>query len=159
VHLIGAFVAASVVSRFDQAIGEVVALAVLMPVIASMGGVAGGQSLALVVRAIALDQVGRGNRWRVLLRESVVGLGNGLLWASVVSAATLLWFRDLPLALVAGAAMIINLAVAGLAGTLIPIALQRAGLDPALGSGVLVIVATDVIGFLSFLGLASVFVV
>ena len=157
VNLINAFIAASVIGLFDAAIEQLVALAVLMPVVASMGGVAGVQTLTLVTRAIALEQVGRGNARRLLLRELSVSLVNGLFWALVVALVAGLWFNDIHLALIFAIALVINLLNGAMAGTVIPLLLQRGGIDPALAGGVMLTAATDVIGFFSFLGLASLF--
>jgi magnesium transporter len=157
VNLINAFIAAAVIGLFDAAIEQLVALAVLMPVVASMGGVAGVQTLTLVTRAIALEQVARGNARRLLVKELSVSLVNGLFWALVVALVAGLWFNDLRLALVFAIALIINLLNGAMAGTLIPLLLNRIGIDPALAGGVMLVAATDVIGFFAFLGLASFF--
>lgn len=159
VHLLGAFAAAWVIARFDAAIERLVALAILMPMVASMGGVAGSQTLALVVRGLALEQVDRGNWWRLLVREGFVALGGAMLWSVAVGLVAVLWFGNVPLAWIAGIALAVNLLAAATSGVLIPVLLQRAGIDPALGSGVLLTIVTDAAGFLSFLGLATLFVV
>ena len=155
VNLINAFVAAWVIGRFEATIDSMVALAVLMPVVASMGGVAGNQTLTLVTRSLALEQLGRGNAWRLLLRELASGLLNGLFWAMVVGIVAVLWFHNVTLGLIFGAALIINLLTGAAAGSLVPLALQKVGVDPALAGGVLLTAATDVVGFFSFLGLAT----
>nr|MBS0020661.1 magnesium transporter [Gammaproteobacteria bacterium] len=157
VNLFNAFIAASVIGLFDAAIEQLVALAVLMPVVASMGGVAGVQSLTLVTRAIALGQLDRGNARRLLFKELSVSLVNGLLWAVVVALVSGLWFNDFHLALIFAIALIINLLNGAMVGTLIPLLLNRLGIDPALAGGVMLVAATDVIGFFAFLGLASFF--
>ncbi len=159
VHLLGALAAAWVIARFDTAIEKLVALAILMPMVASMGGVAGSQTLALVVRGLALEQVDRGNWRRLLGREAFVALGSALLWSGVVAMVAVVWFGNAPLAWIAGAALAVNLVAAAAAGVMIPVLLQRMGVDPALGSGVLLTIVTDVAGFLSFLGLAALFVI
>lgn len=159
VHLLTSFVAAWVIGLFGATIEQMVAVAVLMPVVATMGGVAGTQSLALVIRGLALDQVGRANARRLLLKELGVSLVNGLLWALVVVGVAAAWFGNAPLALVFGLAMSINLIMAALGGTLIPLILDRFGIDPALAGGVLLIAVTDVVGFASFLSLATLFVI
>ncbi len=159
VNLINAFIAASVIRLFDAAIEQLVALAVLMPVVASMGGVAGVQTLTLVTRAIALEQVARGNARRLLLRELSVGLVNGVFWALLVTLVAALWFNNVQLALIFAVALIINLLNGAMTGTLVPLLLNRLGIDPALAGGVILTAATDVIGFFSFLGLASFFLV
>ncbi len=155
VNLINAFLAAWVIGLFDQSIEKLVALAVLMPVVASMGGVAGNQTLILVIRGIALEQIGRANAWRLLINELGVGLANGLLWALVVATAAMLWFGSVQLGIVFAMALVINLINGAVAGTLVPLGLQRIGIDPALAGGVLLTAATDVVGFFSFLGLAT----
>ena len=159
VNLFNAFIAAWVIGLFGGTIEQLVAVAVLMPVVASMGGVAGNQTLALVIRGIALEQVGRANVLELLFKEVGVGLVNGLLWAAVVTAVVAAWFGNLPLALIFGLAIVINLINGALAGTLIPLGLSRIGIDPALAGGVLLTALTDVIGFASFLGLATLLVV
>jgi magnesium transporter len=155
VNLVNAFVAAWVIGLFEDSIAKIVALAVLMPVIASMGGVAGNQTLTLVARGIALGQVGKSNARHLLLRELASGLLNGIFWALVVTVVVVLWFGDTRLGLVFGAALVLNLLTGALAGTLVPLALQRIGIDPALAGGVVLTAATDVVGFFSFLGLAT----
>lgn len=157
VNLINAFIAAWVIGLFEDSIDKIVTLAVLMPVVASMGGVAGSQTLTLVTRGLALEQIGRSNAWRLLLRELALGLLNGFLWALVVAIIAFLWFNSAQLGIVFGTALALNLLTGAMAGTLIPLLLQRLGIDPALAGGVILIAATDVIGFLSFLGLATIF--
>lgn len=154
-NLVNAFIAAYVIDLFSASIQQIVALAVLMPVIASMGGVAGNQSLALVTRGLALDQVKSSNARRLLLRETALGMINGLFWASVVTLVIIYWFDNLSLGLVFAVALIINLLTAALAGTLVPLVLNKAGIDPALAGGVLLMAVTDVVGFSAFLGLAT----
>lgn len=157
VNLVNAFIAAWVIGLFEDSIDKIVTLAVLMPVVASMGGVAGSQTLTLVTRGLALEQIGRSNAWRLLLRELALGLLNGFLWALVVAIIAFLWFNSAQLGVVFGTALALNLLTGAMAGTLIPLLLQRLGIDPALAGGVILIAATDVIGFLSFLGLATIF--
>ncbi len=157
INLLSAAVAASVVSLFQDTIEKVVALAVLMPVVASMGGAAGNQSLIVMVRGMALGQIGRSNQSWLVNREFVVGLLNGMLWSMVVAVAASLWFGDWLMGAIIAAAMVINLVTAGLAGTLIPIAMKRLDIDPALAGGVVLTTVTDVVGFMSFLGLATLF--
>ena len=159
VHLIGAFVAAWVIGLFGASIEQLVALAILMPVVAAMGGVAGSQTQTLVTRGIALERVGRANAPRLLRNELGVSLANGAFWAVVVAIVASLWFGNLVLAVVFGAALAINLLAAAFAGTLVPLALNRFGFDPALGSAVVVMALTDTIGYLVFLSLATLFVV
>lgn len=158
VNLINAFIAAWFIGLFQDSIDKVVVLAVFMPVVASMGGVAGTQTLTLVARGLALEQVRRGNAGRLFLREIAQGLLNGILWSVVVALVAFLWTGDARLGVVFGAALIINLLTGAMAGTLVPLGLQRIGIDPALAGGVVLIAATDVVGFVSFLGLATLFV-
>lgn len=157
VNLLNAFIAAWVIGLFEESIGKMIALAVLMPVVASMGGVAGTQTMTLVTRGLALEQIGRSNAWQLLGRELTLGLLNGALWAIVVSLIAIQWFDNSQLGLVFGAALIINLFTGALVGTLVPQLLQKLGIDPALAGGVVLIATTDVIGFFSFLGLATLF--
>jgi magnesium transporter len=159
IHLVSALAAAWVISLFDYTIDRLVALAVLMPVVASMGGVAGMQSLTLVIRGIALDQVKSANRWQLLKKELSVGAINGILGALAVGLIASLWFENFKLALIFGAALTLNL-VAGVAtGTLIPMALQRLRIDPAVAGGVILVALTDAFGFFVFLGLAAMLLV
>jgi magnesium transporter len=155
VNLVSALIAAWVISRFDVSIDRFVALAVLMPVVASMGGVAGTQSLALVIRGIALEQVREGNRWQLLRKELAVGAVNGLAWAVAVGLIAGLWFGNVELAAVFGAALLVNLLAGVALGTLIPIVLDRSRVDPALAGGVALVAMTDAFGFFVFLGLAT----
>jgi len=155
VNLATAFLAAWVVGLFEATLEKVVVLAVLLPVVASMGGIAGSQTLTLIIRGLALGQIGRSNARLLLLKEVLVGLLNGLMWASVVAVATYLWFRDWQVAVVIGIAMIANLFVAALAGVGVPLLLQRLRVDPALAGGVVLTTVTDVVGFLVFLGLGT----
>ena len=155
INLLTAFLASWVIGRFEGALEKVVALAILMPIVASMGGVAGTQVLTLMVRGLALGQVGVGNLRALLAKEVLVGIVNGGLWALVVGAISALWFQDAPLGLVIGLAMFVNLVNAALAGVLVPLTLRRMNIDPALAGGVVLTTFTDVIGFLSFLGLGT----
>jgi magnesium transporter len=155
VNLCTAFLAAAVVDVFQTTVDKIVLLAVLMPVVPSMGGVAGTQSLTIITRAIALGQIDKTNVHEILRKELAVGLLNGLGWAVVVSAFTYLWFGDWRIGGVIGAAMIINLFVAALAGFGIPLSLKRMNIDPALAGGVVLTTVTDVIGYAAFLGLGA----
>jgi magnesium transporter len=157
VNLITAFVAASVVDLFQTTVDKIVLLAVLMPVVPSMGGVAGSQSLTIITRAIALGQIDRTNAEGILRKELLVGILNGLAWASVVAVATYIWFQDWRIGGVIAGAMIINLFVAALAGFAVPLTLKRMKIDPALAGGVVLTTITDVIGYMSFLGLGTIF--
>ncbi len=155
VNLVTAFLAAWVIGLFDETIEKVVALAVLMPIVASMGGIAGTQTLTLVIRGLALGQISASNAWGLMRKEVLVALVNGLLWAVVVAIVAIAWFHDLTLGMVIGVAIVINLLVAAVAGAVIPLVLQRLGADPALAGGVVLTTVTDVVGFLAFLGLAT----
>ncbi|EEB86046.1 magnesium transporter [Roseobacter sp. GAI101] len=155
VNLVTAIAASMVISQFEVAIAQIVALAVLMPIVASMGGNAGTQSLTVAVRAIATRDLTGSNVWRVIRRECLVGLINGVIFAVVMGVVGLVWFGSPALGYVIASAMVINMVVAGLAGTGIPIVLERVGVDPALASGAFVTTVTDVVGFFAFLGLAA----
>lgn len=157
INLLTAFLAAWVIDFFENTIQQVVALAVLMPIVASMGGIAGSQTLTLVIRGLALRQVSSSNVTGLLLKEASVGLVNGLTWAIVVTVVASLWFHNMQLGLMLGSAMLINLTCAALAGVTIPVALEKMGIDPALAGGVLLTTVTDVVGFMAFLGLATLF--
>lgn len=154
VNLITAILASLVISQFEAAIAQIVALAVLMPIVASMGGNAGTQSLTVAVRALATKDLTRSNMMRVVLREAAVGLINGLIFAVVMGVVGIVWFGQPLLGAVIAVAMVINLLVAGLAGILVPVALDRLRIDPALASGAFVTTVTDIVGFFAFLGLA-----
>ena len=158
VNLITALLAASVIGLFDATIEKMVALAVLMPVVASMGGIAGSQTLTLVIRGMALEQIGTTNAKILLYKELAVGALNGLIWSLVIAAVTVLWFNDVQLGFIIAFAIMINLIVAALAGATIPMLLRNFNIDPALAGNVVLTTITDVIGFFSFLGLASIFI-
>ena len=155
VNLGTAILASAVIALFEATIAQFVALAVLMPIVASMGGNAGTQSLTVAVRALATKDLTGANAWRVIRRELVVGLLNGLVFAVVMGLVSLVWFGSPAIGWVIAVAMVVNLVVAGLAGVGIPILLQRVGVDPALASGTFVTTVTDVVGFFVFLGLAG----
>jgi len=155
VNLFTAVLASGVIALFDQAIAQLVALAVLMPIVASMGGNAGTQSLAVAVRAIASRDLTVSNAARVIWREFAAGAVNGIIFAMVMGAVAGLWFQSFTLAWVIALAMIITLACAGLAGILVPLGLKRFGADPAVASSVFVTTVTDVVGFFVFLGLGA----
>ncbi|MBU2980761.1 magnesium transporter [Lentibacter algarum] len=154
VNLVTAILASLVIAQFDTVISDFVALAVLMPIVASMGGNAGTQSLTVAVRAIATKDLTGSNVWRVIRREVLVGAVNGLIFAVVMGAVCVFFFSPV-LGGVIAAAMVINMVVAGLAGTVIPVLLEKMGIDPALASGAFVTTVTDVVGFFAFLGLAA----
>lgn len=155
INLLTAVLASLVISLFGASIERMVALAVLMPIVASMGGNAGTQTMAVAVRALAMNQLTASNAVRILYKELAVSGINGVLLALMMGIAGALWFGDPLLGLVLGIAMIANLVVAGLAGMLIPLALDRFDIDPAIASGVFVTTVTDVVGFFAFLGLAA----
>ena len=157
INLATAFIAASVINLFQDTIEKVVALAVLMPIVASMGGIAGTQTLTVLIRGIAMGQVGRNNQLWLVNRELIIGVLNGVLWAGVVAVAASLWFEDWHIGLIIAAAMIINLITAALTGALLPLLMTRLKIDPALAGGVVLTTVTDVVGFVSFLGLATLF--
>jgi magnesium transporter len=156
VNLITSIAASMVIAQFEMAIAQIVALAVLMPIVASMGGNAGTQSLTVAVRAIATKDLTSANVWRVLRREVLVGLANGLIFAVVMGVVGYIWFGSYMLGVVIASAMVVNMVVAGFAGTVIPVMLERWGVDPALASGAFVTTVTDIVGFFAFLGLAAV---
>ena len=157
INLATAFVASSVINLFQDTIEKVVAMAVLMPIVASMGGIAGTQTLTVLIRGIAMGQVGRNNQLWLVNRELLIGIINSLLWASVVAVAASVWFEDWHIGLIIAAAMVINLITAALTGAVIPLLMTRAKIDPALAGGVVLTTVTDVVGFVSFLGLATLF--
>ena len=159
VNLLTAILASLVIAQFEATISQIVALAVLMPIVASMGGNAATQSLTVAVRALATKDLTGSNVWRVLRREIMVGMINGLIFAFTMGVVGIVWFGGPELGYVIAAAMVINLVVAGLAGSAIPVLMDRMGIDPALGSGTFVTTVTDVVGFFAFLGLAAVFLV
>ena len=156
INLIGAFSAAIVIGLFDTTIEQVVSLAILMPVVATMGGMAGTQTFTLMVRGMATGQIGSGNTAALLSKELAVGGINGLLWSMVVATIAFAWFRSTELGLVAAMAIMINLLAGALIGVLVPLGLRRISVDPALAGG-FVMTLCDVIGFTAFLGLGTVF--
>jgi magnesium transporter len=159
VNLITAVIASWVIGLFEDTIRKVIALAVLMPIVASMGGNAGTQTVTLVVRGLAVGTITDANARRLLVRELMVGVLNSMLWALIVALVAVAWFHNLALGLIIALAMIINLVFAALAGVIIPVAVHRLGIDPALASGVALTTVTDVVGFLAFLGLATLFLI
>jgi len=156
INLVTAFLAAWVIGRFEATLTQMVALAVLMPIVASMGGIAGSQTLTLVIRGLALGQVQKGNIRVLFNREVGVSILNGILWAVVIALLVVAWFDNWGLGAVLGAAILINLLCAALAGLAIPLILDRLGIDPALAGSVILTTVTDVVGFFAFLGLATV---
>lgn len=157
INLATAFLASWVIGRFEDTLAQIVALAVLMPIVASMGGIAGSQTLTLAIRGIALGQLGANNARALLLKELAVGTLNSLIWAAVVALIAGVWFSSTQIAALIAAAIIINMVFAAIAGTLLPLLLERLGIDPALAGSVLLTTVTDVVGFLAFLGLATLF--
>ena len=156
INLLTAFLAAWVIGQFQGTLEQLVALAVLMPIVASMGGIAGSQTLTLVIRGLALKQVQKGNVRVLLNREIGVSILNGMLWAAVVAALAVVWFGDWGIGGVIAAAILLNLLCAAVAGLAIPLILDRLGIDPALAGSVILTTVTDVVGFFAFLGLATV---
>ena len=157
VNLLTAILASTAISLFEDALDKLVALAILMPIVASMGGVAGSQTLTVVIRGMALGQIERSNLNWLLSKEFAVGALNGLLYALIVGCVVSLWFQDATMALIIGLAMAINLMAAALSGTLLPVLLKFLKIDPALAGTVILTTITDVVGFISFLGLATLF--
>lgn len=157
INLATAFLAASVVDLFQSTIDKIVLLAVLMPVVPSMGGVAGTQSLTIITRAIALGQIDKANARGILRKELLVGLLNGLAWAALVALFTFFWFNDWRIGAVIAGAMMINLVMAAGAGFIVPLTLKRMRIDPAIAGGVVVTTITDVVGYMTFLGLGAMF--
>jgi len=159
INLMTAFMASRVIEAFEPVIATLVALAALMPIVASIGGNTGNQSVALVIRGLALNQLGSQQLRQILQRELSICAMNGAMWGGVLGLATLLFHRQLPLALVIAVALMLNMLVAALVGVLAPVLLHRFGRDPAMGSSIILTATTDSMGFLIFLGLASIFLV
>ncbi len=159
INLLTAFLAAWVFGPFEATIAQVVALAVLMPIVASMGGIAGTQTLTLAVRGIALGQLSGQNAPSLVARELAVGAINGLIWAAVVAGVAWVWFGSPGIAAIIATAMVINLVMAALSGAVLPVLLERVGIDPALAGGVILTTVTVVTGFLAFLGLATLYLI
>ena len=159
VNLFTAILASSAISLFEEALEQLVVLAILMPIVASMGGVAGSQTLTVVIRGMALGQVEKSNLNWLMSKEFAVGAVNGLIYALVVGSLVSLWFQDGRIAIIMGLAMAINLMAAALAGTILPVALKSLKVDPALAGSVILTTITDIVGFVSFLGLAAVFLI
>ncbi|MGB2332046.1 MAG: magnesium transporter [Litorivicinaceae bacterium] len=155
INLLTAFLASAVIGMFEATLEQVVALAILMPVVASMGGIAGTQALTIVIRGMALGRVGSANIRALVSREVFIGLANGLFWSVVVALAAYVWFGDLTLGYVIAIAIIVNLFIAALVGTLLPGYLKSMQIDPALAGGVVLTTVTDVVGFFCFLGIAT----
>ena len=159
VNLLTAFLASSVIGLFEDVIAQVVALAILMPIVASMGGIAGSQTLTLTIRGLATGQLNNANTWALGRKELAVSLLNGLLWALVVGVSCALWFQDVSLAGIIALAILLNMLIAVMAGILIPLLLDRMGIDPALAGSVILTTVSDVVGFFVFLGSAALLLV
>jgi magnesium transporter len=157
INLLTALLASFMIGLFQDTIEQVVALAILMPIVASMGGIAGSQALTLVIRGQALGHVERSNIAYLLNREVIVGAINGTLWALVVASIASWWFGDMTIGFIIAIAMIINLVIAAISGTSLPVILKAMHIDPALAGGVILTTITDVVGFCAFLGLATLF--
>ncbi len=155
VNLLTALLAAWVIAQFETTLDRIITLAVLMSVVPSMGGIAGSQTLTLVIRGQALGQINRSNTRALLWRELSVGLINGIVWALIITGFTYLWFGDLQIGAILGVALMVNLLFAAGSGLLIPVLLRKLGIDPALAGGVALTTITDVIGITAFLGLAT----
>lgn len=155
-NLVTVLIASWVIGLFETTIENIVALAILMPIVASMGGIAGSQTLTIVIRGMALGQIGGSNASTLMSKELAVGALNGLLWALVIAAIAVLWFQNTVIGFVIGCAIVINLLAGALAGVVIPLLMSRFGADPALGGSVLLTTVTDVVGFFCFLGLATI---
>jgi len=157
INLATAFLASFVVSAFEGTIEKVAALAVLMPIVASMGGIAGTQTVTLIIRGIALGQVQWSDARWLLMREMGVGMINGMLMALVVGLSTAAWIGGTKLSIIIGTAMVVNLLAAASVGVLVPLTLRRLRIDPALSAGVILTTFTDCIGFATLLGLGTIF--
>ena len=158
INLCTALLAAGVIGQFEAVLAKVVALAILMPVVASMGGIAGSQTLTIVIRGMAMGQIGGSNRWWLFNKELWVGAINGIIWAIIVAIIAQLWFQDVKISAVIGLAIAINMTAANTSGIVIPLMLKRMNIDPALSASVILTTVTDIVGFMSFLGLASVLI-
>jgi len=156
-NLLTALIATWVISKFGASIEQMVALAFLMPIVASMGGNAGMQTLAVTIRALATKELSSSNLGKIVTKEFVIGVLNGIIFAAITSAIVQLWFKEINLTILIGVSMILNMIVAGLFGILVPVTLKKFNIDPALASSVFVTTITDVIGFLSFLGIGAYF--
>ncbi len=157
VNLLTALLASWVIAQFSGTLERLVTLAVLMSVVPSMGGIAGSQTLTLVIRGQALNQINKNNLRDLVTREVAIGLLNGIMWAVIVAALVWLWFGDMQIGLILGAALVFNLVAAAFAGAMLPIVMKRFGVDPALAGGVALTTVTDTIGLVGFLGLATLF--
>ena len=157
INLVTAFLAAWVIGLYEETLDKIVALAVLMPIVASMGGIGGSQTLTLAIRGLAMGQIGASNSRWLLFKEVAIGTLNGLVWSLVVAVIAVIWFGSYGIGAVIGAALIINMVIAAFSGIVIPLVLDKLGIDPALSGSVVLTTVTDVVGFMAFLGLATVF--
>jgi magnesium transporter len=157
INLLTAFLASWAIGLFEATLQQIVALAVLMPIVASMGGIAGSQTLTLIIRGIALGQISKGNMSPLLIKEVSVGALNGVLWAIVIGVITSFWFESVSIGLVIAVAIVLNIVAAAFSGVLVPIVLDRFSIDPALSGSVILTTVTDVVGFVAFLGLGTLF--
>jgi magnesium transporter len=157
INLATAFLASWVIGLFESTLEKVVALAVLMPIVASMGGIAGSQTLTIMIRGLALGQVGSGNARSLMYKEIMVSIMNGLIWSLVVALIAVAWFQNVGIGVIIACALIINLICAAVAGFALPLVLKRVGIDPALAGSVLLTTITDVVGFMAFLGLGTLY--
>ena len=155
-NLLTAILAAAAIGIFEATIEKVVALAILMPIVASMGGIAGMQSLALVIRSQATNQIGESNSRLLIIKESLIGVLNGILWSSIVAVAVYLWFDSVFLGTVIASALMINLIIGAISGVSLPLILKKMEIDPALAGGVILTTITDIVGFISLLGVATI---
>jgi len=155
INLLTAFLASWAIGLFEATLQQVVALAVLMPIVASMGGIAGSQTLTLIIRGIALGQISKGNLWPLLRKELSVGGFNGVLWACAIGLIAAWWFSDPMIGVVIGSAIAINILAAAVAGVFVPLVLDKLKIDPALSGSVILTTVTDVVGFVTFLGLGT----
>jgi magnesium transporter len=159
INLLTAFVASAFIGMFEVTLQQVVALAVLMPVVASMGGIAGSQTLTLIIRGLALKQISTANIGVLLIKELKVGGLNGVIWAIVIGVVALMWFSDPLLGMVIGIAIFLNIVAAAFAGVFVPVILDKYNVDPALSGSVILTTVTDIVGFVAFLGLGTVFLI
>ena len=155
-NLLTAILAAAAIGIFEATIEKVVALAILMPIVASMGGIAGMQSLALVIRSQATNQIGESNSRLLIIKETLIGALNGVLWSSIVAVAVYLWFDSVFLGTVIASALMINLIIGAISGVSLPLILKKMEIDPALAGGVILTTITDIVGFISLLGVATI---
>jgi magnesium transporter len=157
INLVTAFIASRVIGLFEDSIEKLVALAALMPIVAGIGGNSGNQTITMIVRALALEQINTGSAWKLLTKEVGVSLVNGLMWGTIIGAFTFAIYQNAELGLIMTMAMVLNLLLAAILGVLIPLTLRKLGRDPALGSSVMITAVTDSGGFFIFLGLATIF--